>query len=72
LHYLRNIRPGCTNGLIVADGLLNAPSMGQGCTCSYSLLTSFAMIYMPEVAVWSGTTPLKITSPPALAAHDAK
>ena len=64
-YYLRNMRSGCTNGLLVADGLLNAPNMGIGCVCSYSLYGAFAMVHMPEVGVWSYGTPLKAT-PPAM------
>jgi hypothetical protein len=64
LYHLRNIRPGCVNAVIAADGVLNSPSMGNGCFCSFSLLTSFAMVHMPEIAEWAGTTPLKATPPP--------
>ena len=71
-YFLRNIRSGCVNLMTQADGLLNAPNMGIGCVCSYSLYTSFAMMYMPEAAAWAGTKPLKVTAPPALAAHERK
>jgi outer membrane protein assembly factor BamB len=62
---LRNTRSGCNNGLIQADGLVNAPSMATGCRCSYSFFTSFALTHMPEVDQWSGTTPVVMTPPPA-------
>ena len=65
MYSLRNIRSGCINLLTAADGLLNAPNMGVGCTCSYALYTSFAMMHMPEVAEWAGTTPLVAIPPPA-------
>ncbi|HEV3027118.1 MAG TPA: hypothetical protein VG457_06060, partial [Planctomycetota bacterium] len=65
MYHLRNIRSGCTNLLTVADGLLNAPNMGTGCVCSYPLSTSFAMLSMPEVPAWAGTTPLIAAPPPA-------
>jgi outer membrane protein assembly factor BamB len=66
MYRLCNIRPGCVNNLLPADGLLNAPSMGVGCICSVSLLTSFAMVHMPEIAEWSGQAPLPMTPPPAI------
>jgi outer membrane protein assembly factor BamB len=64
-YQLRNIRSGCNNGLIQADGLVNAPSMAFGCLCSYSFFTSFALTHMPEVDAWAGTKPLAMTPPPA-------
>jgi outer membrane protein assembly factor BamB len=63
---LRNVRSGCRNSLIPADGLLNAPNYAMVCGCGYAIRTSYAMVYMPEVAAWSGTTPVKVTPPPAL------
>jgi len=62
---LRNIRSGCSNNLPAADGLLNAPNYAVGCVCNYPIQTSFAMVHMPEVAAWSGTTPVTV-SPAAL------
>ncbi len=62
---LRNVRSGCNNGLIQADGLVNAPNMAHGCICSYSFFTSFALMHMPEVDAWAGTAPLTMTPPPA-------
>lgn len=53
-HYLRNIRSGCSNSLIAADGLLNAPCFSFNCICNYPIQTSFAMTHMPEVAQWDG------------------
>ncbi len=41
--YFRGIRTGCTNGLIPADGLLNAPDFAHGCACNYPVFTSFAL-----------------------------
>jgi len=51
-HYLRNIRSGCSNSLVAADGLLNAPCFSVRCVCNYPIQTSFAMVHMPEVAQW--------------------
>jgi len=59
-HYLRNIRSGCSNSLIAADGLLNVPCFSVGCVCNYPIQTSFAMVHMPEVAEWAGTKPLQL------------
>jgi outer membrane protein assembly factor BamB len=51
-HYLRNIRSGCSNSLVAADGLLNAPCFSVRCVCNYPIQTAFAMVHMPEVASW--------------------
>jgi outer membrane protein assembly factor BamB len=61
---LRNIRSGCSNSLPAADGLLNAPNCAIGCVCNYPIQTSYAMVHMPEVAAWDGTTPLTLLPPP--------
>jgi hypothetical protein len=56
-HYLRNLRSGCSNSLVAADGLLNAPCFSVKCVCNYPIQTSFAMVHMPEVEGWAGTEP---------------
>ncbi len=61
---LRNLRSGCSNSLVAADGLLNVPCFSVGCICNYPIQTSFAMIHMPEAADWHGTEPLKLKVPP--------
>jgi len=66
--WLRNTRSGCINNLIAADGLLNVPNYNVGCICNFAIQTSFAMVYMPEVAAWSGATPLQMTPPLAIPA----
>jgi hypothetical protein len=38
------VRSGCSNSLIAADGLLNAPNFAVGCVCNYPLQTSFALV----------------------------
>jgi outer membrane protein assembly factor BamB len=63
--YLRNVRSGCVNSLIAAEGLLNVPNLSGGCTCNYPLQTSFAMVHMPEVAGWDSGAPCIATPPPA-------
>ena len=37
-------RPGCWINIIPADGLVLIPESSSGCTCSYSLQTSLALI----------------------------
>ena len=56
---IRNLRSGCSNSLVAADGLLNAPCFSVGCVCNYPIQTSFAMFHMPQSAAWHGTHPLK-------------
>jgi len=40
-------RSGCTNSIIPACGLLNAPYFYEGCTCSYPLPLGLALAPMP-------------------------
>ena len=46
-------RPGCTNNLVVADGMLNAPEYTRSCSCSYQLQTSLGLTHMPEAEWWT-------------------
>lgn len=46
-------RSGCSTNLIPANGVLNAPDYTRSCNCSYQNQTSLAMVYMPEVEVWT-------------------
>lgn len=50
---LGGFRSSCTNNLIVADGVLNAPDYTRTCTCTYQNQTSLAMIHMPEAEYWT-------------------
>ena len=50
---LSGFRAGCTNNLVVADGVLSAPDYTRTCTCSYQNQTSLALIHMPEVEMWT-------------------
>jgi outer membrane protein assembly factor BamB len=59
-HYLRNVRSGCSNSLVAADGILNAPCFSVNCVCNYPIQTSFAMVHMPEVDAWAGTEPFDL------------
>jgi hypothetical protein len=51
---LGNVRSGCSNSFVAADGVLSCPCFSVGCVCNYPLQTSFAMAPMPEVAPWAG------------------
>ena len=59
-HSLRNIRSGCSNSLVAADGVLSVPCFSVRCVCNYPIQTSFAMTHMPETAAWPGTKPAKL------------
>jgi outer membrane protein assembly factor BamB len=47
------IRSGCTNNLVVANGVLAAPDYTRTCTCSYQNQTSLALVPMPEAEMWT-------------------
>jgi len=64
-YYLLNIRSGCSNSMVPADGILSVPNYSWGCVCNYANQTSFAMVHMPEVAEWSGGVPITMTAPVA-------
>ncbi len=36
-HYLRNIRSGCSNSLVAADGIVSVPNYTVGCVCNYPI-----------------------------------
>jgi len=44
------IRPGCWINMIPANGLVLVPEASVGCTCSYPLRGSFALVNKPERA----------------------
>lgn len=46
-------KSGCTNNLIVADGVLNAPDYTRTCSCAYQNQTSLALVHMPEIEFWT-------------------
>ncbi len=50
---ITGFRPGCTNNLIVADGMLNAPEYSRSCACSYQHQTSLGLVHMPGNEMWS-------------------
>jgi len=47
--YFRGVRSGCTNSLIPAGGLLNAPNFSHGCSCNYAVFASLALVPMAEL-----------------------
>ncbi|WP_145454435.1 PQQ-like beta-propeller repeat protein [Gimesia panareensis] len=57
---LRNLRSGCSNSLVAADGLLSVPCFSTGCICNYPLQTSFAMVHQPEVSQWTTDDPIDV------------
>jgi WD40 repeat protein len=59
-------RSSCTNNLIVAGGLLNAPDYTRTCTCSYQNQTSLALVPMPEVEMWTRFPVGKAKAPTAV------
>jgi hypothetical protein len=58
---LGGFKSGCTNNLIVAGGLLNAPDYTRTCICSYQNQASLALVPMPEAEMWTffGTSEIK-------------
>ncbi len=48
--FFGGFRSGCTNNLVVADGVVNAPDYTRSCTCSYQHQTSLALIHMPDMS----------------------
>ncbi|HID75723.1 MAG TPA: hypothetical protein EYP56_06975 [Planctomycetaceae bacterium] len=47
---LRGIRSGCTNGLLPAGGVLNAPNLAYHCSCNWPIFTSMALVHMPQAS----------------------
>ncbi len=51
---LGGFRSGCTENLIPAGGVLSAPvEFSYGCSCSFQIQTSLALIHDPDVETWS-------------------
>lgn len=46
-------KSGCTNTLIAANGVLNAPDYTRTCSCSYQNQSSLALIHDPQVELWT-------------------
>jgi len=51
-------KSGCTSNLIAADGVLSAPDYTRTCTCPYQNQTSLALIYTPNLNIWTTNLPL--------------
>ncbi len=49
---IRNLRSGCSNSFVPADGLLNVPCFSSSCVCNYPIQTSFSMYHLPSVEQW--------------------
>lgn len=45
---ITGFRPGCTNNMVVADGMLNIPEYSRGCDCSYQHQTSMGLVHLSE------------------------
>ncbi len=50
---LGGFKSSCTNNLIPANGVLNAPDYTRTCSCAYQNQTSLALIHMPEAEFWT-------------------
>ncbi|MCK9265276.1 PQQ-binding-like beta-propeller repeat protein [bacterium] len=46
-------KASCTNNLVAADGVFNAPDVTRTCTCAYQLQTSLAMVHNPATEMWT-------------------
>jgi len=46
-------RSGCTNNLIIADGVITAPDYTRACVCSYQNQTSVGLVPMADVEMWT-------------------
>ena len=56
-------KSGCTANMVAADGVLNAPEYTRTCLCSYQNQTSLAMVYAPDVEVWTTFPKLEVDGP---------
>ena len=46
-------KSGCTESLVAADGVLNAPDYTRTCICAYQNQLSLALVHMPENEAWT-------------------
>ncbi|MDD4872892.1 MAG: PQQ-binding-like beta-propeller repeat protein [Kiritimatiellae bacterium] len=53
---LGGFKAGCTENLIPANGVLNAPDYTRTCSCAYQNQVSLALITMPDVEEWTSNT----------------
>jgi hypothetical protein len=54
---LGGFRSGCTNNLIPAEGVLNAPDYTRTCICKYQNRSSLAFIHTEEAEYWTFGAP---------------
>lgn len=52
--HLGGFKSGCTDSMIPADGILNAPDYTRTCKCAFTLQTSLGLAYRPEVDLFEG------------------
>jgi len=62
-YLLRNIRSGCSNSYVPADGVVSVPNFSAGCICNYPVQGSFTLIHMSEAGEWDSGRPLKAAIP---------
>ncbi len=55
--FFRGVRSGCTNSLIAAGGLLNAPNFSHGCSCNYAVFASLALMRLQDWYLHAGQEP---------------
>jgi outer membrane protein assembly factor BamB len=60
---LGGFRSGCTNNLVVADGLLTAADYTRSCTCSYQNQASLALVPMADAEEWTYFGPAEVKRP---------
>src|SRR5207237_3518209 len=56
-------RSSCTNNLIVAGGLLNAPDYTRTCTCAYQNQSSIGLVHTPDPELWTFSGTSELTGP---------
>jgi outer membrane protein assembly factor BamB len=56
-------KSGCTSNLVSANGVLNAPDYTRTCSCSYQNQTSLAMVYDPDVEIWTEYPSERVNEP---------
>ena len=60
---ITGFRAGCSNTLIPAGGILNAPNYAYGCVCNFQNDTSLALVPSADVEAWAWTEYPPITRP---------
>jgi outer membrane protein assembly factor BamB len=60
---LGGFRSGCTNNLVVAEGLLTAADYTRTCTCSYQNQASLALVPVADGEMWTYYGPQEVKRP---------